>query len=472
MKPLANGHIAIIGAGPAGLGAAYMLDRSGFNDWTLYEQDAFVGGLSRSVIDDAGFTWDIGGHVVFSHYGVYSRLLEQLLESSGWIAHERESWIKAVDTWVPYPFQNNVHRLPPPQQAACLEGLIRAALSRSDHPFTHFEDYILRTFGQGIADLFMLPYNKKVWAYPPCELGVGWMGERVAVPDSVRAVRNAVLQTDDVGWGPNDRFLFPRYGGTGAIWNALANQLPAANIRKEHKLIEWDVDAKQIRFSNGREDRYDWLISTMPLDQLAALSKRKAWIEAASGLKHSATNIVGVGLTGKPSAEMASKCWMYFPEDNCPFYRTTHFSLYSPNNVDDIDKHWSLMTETSESPHKPVNPDQLIQDTLDGLLAAKLIEDANQVSHTWLHRVEYGYPTPTPDRDAILNFLLPDLAKVGVLSRGRFGAWRYEVGNMDHSFMQGFEAAGWLLCGSPEITIWDPSLVNKRHPVLGWDRIR
>ena len=63
------------------------------------------------------------------------------------------------------------------------------------------------------------------------------------------------------------------------------------------------------------------------------------------------------------------------------------------------------------------------------------------MTHSWTHRVEYGYPTPSRGRDAVLRRLLPAFWQQDILSRGRFGAWRYEVGNMDHSFMQGVEAA-------------------------------
>jgi hypothetical protein len=67
---------------------------------------------------------------------------------------------------------------------------------------------------------------------------------------------------------------------------------------------------------------------------------------------------------------------------------------------------------------------------------------------TW---AECGYPTPTMDRDAALNVLLPALEEHSIFSRGRFGAWRYEVGNMDHSFMQGVQAADHILSGRPEL---------------------
>jgi hypothetical protein len=93
------------------------------------------------------------------------------------------------------------------------------------------------------------------------------------------------------------------------------------------------------------------------------------------------------------------------------------------------------------------------------------------VAHTWYHRAEYAYPIPTLSRDGIVNSLLPDLMRSGILSRGRFGAWLYEVGNMDHSFMQGFEAAAHVLFGAPELTVWHPHLANTFHPVRGWDHL-
>ena len=187
---------------------------------------------------------------------------------------------------------------------------------------------------------------------------------------------------------------------------------------------------------------------------------------------HSSVYVIGIGLKGEVSPDLATKCWMYFPEENSPFYRVTHFSFYSPNNVDDKTKHWSLMCEVSESPDKPVNEENVVEETIRGLVATGLIDNPDRVFHSWMHRAEYAYPTPTLERDKIVNSLLPKLYETGILSRGRFGAWRYEVGNMDHSFMQGFEAAGHILHGAPELTVWDPALVNIPHPVLGWNRYR
>ncbi len=446
------------------------MQQAGFENWAIYDRENAVGGLAKSILDDRGFTWDLGGHVAFSHYGVFSRLINSLLGPDGLIEHERESWVRLLETWVPYPFQNNIHRLPPPQKAQCLEGLIAAALSRATIPRDNFEQFILHVFGRGIADLFMLPYNFKVWAYRPCRLSATWIGERVAVPDPIRAARNVALNQDDVSWGPNNKFAFPKRGGTGAIWTLLVQSLPQSKVHLAHEAAEINADARLVRFANGKTESYGELISSIPIDRLACISGRRNWMETASRLVRSSTYIIGIGLEGKAPPDLATKCWVYFPEDNCPYYRATHFSLYSPNNVDDIQKHWSLMCEVSESPEKPVDGGRVVAETIQGLMNTGLLDSADRVVHTWMQRLDYGYPTPTPDRDTILNRLLPELETEGIYSRGRFGAWRYEVSNMDHSFMQGYEVAGRLLFGNPELTVWDPGFVNTPHPVLGWER--
>src|SRR3989338_11285710 len=104
------GRVLIIGAGPTGLGAAYRFQEAGFKDFILLEAAAHPGGLAASFVDDKGFTWDIGGHVQFSHYRYYDEVLDRALGDE-WIHHQRESWIYLKGRFVPYPFQNNIHRL-------------------------------------------------------------------------------------------------------------------------------------------------------------------------------------------------------------------------------------------------------------------------------------------------------------------------------------------------------------------------
>lgn len=457
--------VLILGGGPTGLGAARQLKLCGCADWILLESAAAPGGLAASFTDEHGFIWDIGGHVQFSHYEYFDRAMEEFLGRDGWLHHQRESWVWMRDRFIPYPFQNNIHRLPAEDLDKCLAGLVEITRNGHIRP-ENFRDWILATFGQGLADVFMFPYNFKVWAFPPEMMNAGWVGERVAVTDLKRVLHNLVYRKDDVSWGPNNTFQFPKFGGTGAIWRACAKQLPGSQLRLNTHVANVDLAKQTVTTVAGETYEYDTLISTIPLTELIRLSRQNQFEKLVQqGLLYSSSNIFGLGLRGSPREELATKCWMYFPEGNCPFYRVTVFSNYSPNNVPDIRTHWSLMAEVSESPHKHVNQESLLEEVIQGAIDTRLIESRSQIVSTWRYRAGYGYPTPGLRRDEALSQIIPFFEQHNVYSRGRFGLWKYEVSNQDHSFMQGVEVVERLLHGAEELTAKYPNVANsKKHP--------
>jgi protoporphyrinogen oxidase len=342
-----------------------------------------------------------------------------------------------------------------------MAGIIQLQQNGSGPQPANFREWILAKFGSGIAEEFLLPYNFKVWAHAPEMMGYAWVGERVATTDLMRVAENVLFDKDDLSWGPNNTFRFPKYGGTGAIWQGVADMVGRNRIHLSAEAVHVNARAKIVTLNDNRTIRYDRLLSTIPLDQFTARLEGlpREMKDRAAQLKHSSVYVVGIGLTGEPSPDIRSKCWMYFPEKNCPFYRATLFSKYSPNNVPS-GPFWSLMVEISESAFKPVNNDTLIEETIQGLLATKLIRSREQVASHWVYRAEYGYPTPCLHRDAILNVVLPEIEKLDISSRGRFGAWKYEVSNQDHSFMQGVEWVNRVELGIPELTVHYPNVAN------------
>lgn len=464
---LEHSPVLIVGAGPTGLGAAWRLDRSGETDWILCEASKVAGGLAGSVVDEHGFTWDMGGHVQFSHYDYFDELMDDLLGEDGFLYHQRESWIWIRGTFVPYPFQFNLHRLPLAERWECLRGLVRLKKQQGDRPPGNFGEWMDATFGDGIARVFLRPYNFKTWAYPPEELSWSWISDRVAVVDLERVLDSTLHARDDVSWGPNNRFRFPKRGGTGAIWQELAARLDRARpgrLRMSQKLVALSTESRVATFATGDRIRYDRLLSTIPLDVLVRLADLPTDVgRAADDLMHSSTHVIGVGLRGSPPPELSGKCWLYFPEGDCPFYRVTHFSHYSPANVPDSKRYWSLMAEVSESLRKPVRAESVLDETVKGMLQTRLIPTAGAVHHIWHRKLEHGYPTPSLDRDRALSTLLPALENREVFSRGRFGAWKYEVSNQDHSFAQGVELVDFWLRGAPEETLRQPEVVNARR---------
>lgn len=454
-------RIVVIGAGPTGLGAAWRLNELKHPHWMLIDASPTPGGLSSSYVDDHGFTWDLGGHVLFSHYEYFDQLMDELLKDQ-WVEHVREAWVWMRERWIPYPLQNNIWRLPPEDLIPCLNGLLDIHAGKlSGKPPKNFAEWLMASFGPGLCDAFMYPYNKKVWAYDPATMNVGWMGERVATVDLARILRNLVNQQDDISWGPNHKFRFPLHGGTGSIWKALAARLPAANVKLNTKIAEVHLKTKTLITSTGEKITYDHLLSSVPADDFCAMVKDDAEVEANKDkFVYSSSHIIGIGMEGKTPPQLNTKCWMYFPEDNSPFYRVTVFSNYSPNNVAKPGEQWSLMAEVSESAHKPVDVSKVVEQTMEGLRNCKLLPHDAKIITRWHKRLEHGYPTPWLTRDSIIQPLDEKLMRHNVLSRGRFGAWKYEVSNQDHSMMQGVEGIDHILFGTEETTYRYPNVVN------------
>jgi protoporphyrinogen oxidase len=444
--------IVIIGAGPTGLGAAYRLHELGYDNWVLYEKSDDVGGHSTSHVDAHGFVWDEGGHVIFSHYPYFDRLIEQVL---GKEIHERirESWIVSGDSWIPYPFQSNLRYLPKEIQVSCLLGAARVAANSDARHAANFRDWILATFGEGIAEAFMFPYNSKVWTTPLEKMSKGWIADRVAVVDFRRLLENVLYERDDVSWGPNSKFKFPLHGGTGDIYRRMAACFPT-KIRRGKRLSEVDLERRRISFADGSGDSYDVLISTAPLDLLTRMLKPadNRLLDAAQSLEHNNLLVLGLGLRKKIET---GRCWVYFTDSEMPCYRATYFSHYSPFNVPDGDtEHYSsLMCEVSFRVGESPDPEKMLDQVIQGLIRARILEpsDRDAVVSRYHRAVEYSYPIPTLGRDQALAALQPSLMEKAVYSRGRFGAWRYEIGNMDHSVMMGVEAVNHVLTGEEEV---------------------
>lgn len=441
-------HITILGAGPTGLGVAHRLAELGHDDWEISERSDHVGGLASSYRDAEGFIWDHGGHVMFSHYDYFDDLVEKMLRGD-YDQHMREAWVWMFGRFVPYPLQNNIHRLPTDVYVESLMGIIEA--QRTELEPANFEDWILNVFGHGIAKHFMFPYNFKVWAHPIEMMSTSWQGDRVPQVDVERIVRNQIADRNDVSWGPNNKFKFPLLG-TGMLYERIAEALPKP-VKLERSAVEIDLTAKRVRYADGTDEHYDKLVTTIPLKELAKIivDCPAEIVDAVGRLRHTEGYFVGIGVA-EPCP--STKCWMYFPEDDSPFYRVTYLSNYSPEMTPGPG-HFSLLAEVSSSEYKRENPDDIVDRVIEGLVSSELLTreqaDHKIISRELMH-VPYSYPVPTLERDGALETIQPWLMGNDVYSRGRFGAWRYEIGNTDHSVMMGVELANHLVLGEAETT--------------------
>ncbi|KAK4991921.1 hypothetical protein LTR50_001540 [Elasticomyces elasticus] len=485
-----NIDVLVIGAGPTETPCTTAsLQCQDGPSWMIVDSNETPGGLASTDVTPEGFLYDVGGHVIFSHYKYFDDCINEALpEETDWYTHQRISYVRCKELWVPYPFQNNISMLPKEEQVKCMDGMIDAALEArvANTKPKDFDEWIIRMMGTGIADLFMRPYNYKVWAVPTTKMQCQWLGERVAAPDLKSVTKNVILQRTAGNWGPNATFRFPAVGGTGAIWIAVANTLPKSNCRfGEHGAVtKVDADNKRAMLKDGTTVNYNKLVSTMSVDYLCETMGDQDLVNLSKGLFYSSTHVIGVGIRGARPERIGDKCWLYFPESDCPFYRATIFSNYSPHNQPEASKklatiqladgtkpkdtekregpYWSIMLEVSESSMKPVDQENMLRDCIQGLVNTEMLKPEDEIVSTYHRRFDHGYPTPSLEREGVLKQLLPKLQEKGIYSRGRFGSWRYEVGNQDHSFMLGVEAADNIVNGAAELTLNYPDFVNGR----------
>src|SRR5690606_24735077 len=134
--------------------------------------------------------------------------------------HDRSSYVRFRDRWVPYPFQQYLHRLPAEDAEACVHDLLRACQRREEGMAAgmDFATWLQAMYGSGLVERFFGPYNSKVWATRPEQMASSWVAERVAPvdPGQILAAFSGTAPPAR-RWGPNATFAFPARGGTGEI---------------------------------------------------------------------------------------------------------------------------------------------------------------------------------------------------------------------------------------------------------------
>lgn len=428
--------IVILGGGPSGIGAAWRLKELGLDNWQMYEKEDFLGGLSASFKDKKGFIWDVGGHIYFSKFDYFNDVFDRIMKGQ-FFKKERHQYIFIDGKFMPYPFQNNIRHLDAPRVFECIQGLLN--LKKTNSKPKNFYEFNLASMGEGIFKYFMGPYNEKVWSWPSKDMSYDWIGGRVSVVNLGKVLENVILGKDEANWGPNYYFKYPKHGGSGGFWGRFEKVFANNNVNFNKEFDRIDVDSKKIHLKDKTVVDYDYLISTLPLDFFVSKSNLSKDVrDATKKLEHNSGYVIGVGVKGGLPEELKNKVALYFPEKKYLFQRMTVQNYFSENLVPE--GHWALAFEVSHSKKRKVTQEEAVENVFKFLEERKFIKNRKQIVSLFNKSFSHFYPIPTLSRDKSLSKIEKGLNKNNIYSIGRFGAWRYESGNMDHSFMQGVEA--------------------------------
>jgi protoporphyrinogen oxidase len=428
--------VIILGGGLTGISTAAHLR----SPWVLFERESRLGGHARTDEHD-GFRFDKTGHWLHLRDEGVKRMVEEILPGQ-MTPIARRARIFSHGVLTRFPFQANLHGLPPEVVKECLLGVIEAKIANAAGNGApgaataepkNFEEYCLRHFGAGISKHFMVPYNEKLWGVPPREITAAWCSRFVPLPNVEQIVAGAV------GAGPpemgyNVSFLYPKAGGIETFTRALQTRM-----RTDHGRVQLGTDPERIDWRRrevvvgGERQPYRALVASIPLPELLRrMPDLPSEIEtAAARLRCTTLRYLNIGSRAKPPADWH---WIYVPETKYPFYRVNVFSSAMPTMAPTGGA--SICVEMSD--RGPIGEGTL-RDTVAALVAAGALASPEDVVFADRKEIQYAYVVFDDHYYAATRAIFSFLEANDIYPRGRYGAWTYNA--MEDCVIAGREVA-------------------------------
>ena len=449
--PSPGGKAIIIGAGPAGLTAAYELTKLG-RDAVIYEQDDIVGGLSRTVTHE-GFRFDIGGHRFFTKVPLIQETWEEIL-GEDFLERPRLSRIYYDDHFFDYPLRplNALRGLGVLNAVRVMASYFLAQLV--PHPEEkNFEQWVTNRFGRRLFEIFFKTYTEKVWGVPCTEISADWASQRIKNLDLMQAVRNALLggakAHGEVITTLIDKFYYPRFG-PGMMWEKCRDRLQERGVEThlETTVVGLRHEGGRIRTAvlkdrSGRqwEEEADSFISSMPLGHcLRALDPPldDAARSAADRLRY--RDFLTVVLVVDRENVFPDN-WIYIHSSAVRVGRVQNFKNWSPYMVPDPSK-TALGLEYFVHEGDDLwlaDDDSLLSLGAEEMRTLGLLEPDEVVGGSVV-RMKKAYPIYDSEYKETVDEIRGHLAAFENLQViGRNGQHRYN--NQDHSMLAGILAA-------------------------------
>ena len=418
--------IGILGGGLTGLTIASNLKY----DCEVLEKNKECGGLCRS-LKEKGFTFDFGGaHIIYSKNQEIIKYIKKVL-GKNCRQGRRNNKIYFKGRFVKYPFENGLSDLSPEDNFECLYYYLNNKYKKP----SNFGEWLYYTFGKGIAEKYLIPYNQKIWKYPSEKMSFHWV-ERVPKPPIKDVIKSAVgISTE--GYTHQLYFYYPKQGGIQSLIKAFEKRSPEISRNFKIKKIKREK-RKWIVFSQNGEKKYDKLISTIPIfDLVFYLEKVPQKIKIAlKGLKYNSLITVMIGLNQKELPDFTA---VYFPQPELLFHRIAFPKNFSQNNVPKGKS--SVIAEITSKPGDKIwkMSDKKIADHVIQDLHKLKIINKNKVFYQKVMRSKYAYVIY--DRDYLKNIKIIKnyIKKIGIEPCGRFAEFEYL--NMDACIERGLNLA-------------------------------
>lgn len=419
---------AILGGGLSGLTLARLLQEKG-NDVVVLEAEPEYGGLCRSKTE-RGFTFDTGGsHIIFSRDAEVLAFMRRMIADNEQ-RNNRTTKIFYKHLFVKYPFENGLSDLPPEDRFACINGFVKTLIAVEKGeipPPENFREWIYYTFGDGIAECYMVPYNEKIWKYPTDRMSLHWVDGRIPRPPVEDVIRSAIgIETE--GYTHQSVFSYPLDGGIEALVHAIAAPIKKC-IRTGFRVVSITKSGGVWKISNGDEViMADRCICTMPLQHLLPCLERipPEVKDAAAALKFNSLACVNIGIQGI----VPDFSWVYVPDPAMGMANRISFPSHYSRNIAPPGCS-AVLTEITHQPGDEVasmTDDELVQEVTKMLQKMQILKK-DQVVFSSVERQRFAYVVYDLDYQKNIAVVKDYCSSAGIPLVGRFAQFEYL--NMD-----------------------------------------
>ena len=398
----------IIGAGISGLTfASYCKE-----NYLIIEKDSEVGGYCKTHYNK-DYVWDYAGHFFHFKTDEFKKKFIDSLDKNDFVTQDKKTFIYFDDKLIDFPFQTHIHELSKDKFIDCLYDLFN---KEEKENYDNFLDMLYGKFGKSITEMFLKPYNEKLYAVDLTKLDKDAMGRFFPYAD-IKAIIDNMKQNKVNSY--NNTFMYPKKGAQ-VIIDVLMKDIDENKILLNSIIQSINLEDKKVILTDGTEIYYEYLINSMPFDKFLKLTNNKEYIDFSNELTYNKVLVFNLGFNKK--SKYNDHHWLYFPDKNINFYRVGFY-----DNILGTDK-LSMYIEIGYPKGTVITDEDINRQlslTLDNLKKCGIIDDTFSLDAYESIVMDPAYVHIDAQNDLKVRKIMKDLAIKNVYSVGRYGAWTY-----------------------------------------------
>lgn len=398
----------IIGAGISGLTfASYCKE-----NYLIIEKDSEVGGYCKTHYNK-DYVWDYAGHFFHFKTDEFKKKFIDSLDKNDFVTQDKKTFIYFDDKLIDFPFQTHIHELSKDKFIDCLYDLFN---KEEKENYDNFLDMLYGKFGKSITEMFLKPYNEKLYAVDLTKLDKDAMGRFFPYAD-IKAIIDNMKQNKVNSY--NNTFMYPKKGAQ-VIIDVLMKDIDENKILLNSIIQSINLEDKKVILTDGTEIYYEYLINSMPFDKFLKLTNNKEYIDFSNELTYNKVLVFNLGFNKK--SKYNDHHWLYFPDKNINFYRVGFY-----DNILGADK-LSMYIEIGYPKGTVITDEDINRQlslTLDNLKKCGIIDDTFSLVAYESIVMDPAYVHIDAQNDLKVRKIMKDLANKNVYSVGRYGAWTY-----------------------------------------------